>query len=70
MVPLYIFPDWVNTVVKVLPNALALQTFLELMSGAGVWQVLIEAGILIAIGLVSLLIAFVSLFAGRRALHA
>ncbi|MBT2642347.1 ABC transporter permease [Bacillus sp. ISL-41] len=70
MVPLYIFPDWVNTVVKVLPNALALQTFLELMSGAGVWQVLIEAGVLIAIGLVSLLIAFVSLSTRRRALHA
>ncbi|MBT2637038.1 ABC transporter permease [Bacillus sp. ISL-39] len=70
MVPLYIFPDWVNTVVKVLPNALALQTFLELMSGAGVWQILIEAGILIVIGLVSLLFAFVSLSAGRRALHA
>lgn len=67
MVPLYIFPDWVNNVVKVLPNALALQTFLELMSGAGVWQVMIEAGILVAIGLGSLLIAFVSLSARRRA---
>ncbi|GAM14951.1 ABC transporter permease [Mesobacillus selenatarsenatis] len=70
MVPLYIFPDWVNTVVKVLPNALALQTFLELMSGANLWQVLIEAGILVAIGLGSLLIAFVSLSAKRRAYYA
>jgi ABC-2 type transport system permease protein len=70
MVPLYIFPNWVNTVVKVLPNALALQTFLELMSGAGVGKVWLEAGILIAIGLGSLLIAFVSLSARRRAIHA
>ncbi|WP_226087398.1 ABC transporter permease [Mesobacillus sp. S13] len=70
MVPLYIFPDWVNTVVKVLPNALALQTFLELMSGAGVGKVWLEAGILIVIGLASLLIAFVTLSARRRAFHA
>jgi ABC-2 type transport system permease protein len=70
MVPLYIFPDWVNTIVKVLPNALALQTFLELMSGASLWQVLIEAGILVGIGLGSLLIAFVSLSAKRRASNA
>ncbi|MFT9597427.1 ABC transporter permease [Mesobacillus sp.] len=70
MVPLYIFPDWVNSVVKVLPNALALQTFLKLMSGANLWQVWIEAGILVAIGFGSLLIAFVSLSARRRALHA
>ncbi|MEW8972131.1 ABC transporter permease [Mesobacillus jeotgali] len=70
MVPLYIFPDWVNTVVKVLPNALALQTFLELMSGAGAGKVWLEASILIAIGLGSLLIAFLSLSARRRASHA
>ena len=70
MVPLYIFPDWVNLIVTVLPNALALQTFLELMSGAGAGQVLFEAGILISIGLGSLLIAFVSLSARRRASHA
>lgn len=70
MVPLYIFPDWVNTIVKVLPNALALQTFLELMSGASLWQVLIEAGILVGIGLGSLLIAFVSLSAKRRVSNA
>jgi ABC-2 type transport system permease protein len=70
MVPLYIFPDWVNSVVKVLPNALALQTFLELMSGANLWQVLTQAGILVVIGLGLLLLAFVSLSARRRAAHA
>lgn len=70
MVPLYMFPDWVNTIVKVLPNALALQTFLELMSGAGVGKVWLEASILIGIGLGSLFIAFVSLSARRRAFHA
>lgn len=70
MVPLYIFPDWVNSAVTVLPNALALQTFLELMSGAGAGQVVLEAGILFSIGLGSLFIAFVSLAAKRRTEHA
>ena len=70
MVPLYVFPEWVNSIVKVLPNALALQTFLELMSGANLWQVWIEAGILVGIGVGSLLIAFISLSARGRASHA
>ncbi|CAM3730411.1 ABC transporter permease [Mesobacillus thioparans] len=70
MVPLYIFPDWMNSVVKILPNALALQTFLELMTGADVWQVLAEAGILIAIGVGALVLAFVSLSVKGRASHA
>lgn len=34
MVPLYVFPEWVNLVTKFLPNGLALQTYLEFMSGA------------------------------------
>ncbi|WP_144474958.1 ABC transporter permease [Cytobacillus oceanisediminis] len=70
MVPLYVFPEWMNSVVKILPNALALQTFLELMTGADVGQVLVEAGILIAIGVGSIVLAFASLSVKRRASHA
>ncbi|MBT2681451.1 ABC transporter permease [Bacillus sp. ISL-35] len=70
MVPLYVFPEWMNSVVKILPNALALQTFLDLMTGADLWQVLVEAGILIAIGIGSLVLAFASLSVKRRASHA
>ncbi len=70
MVPLYVFPEWMNSAVKILPNALALQSFLELMTGADVWQVLAEAGILIAIGVGALVLAFVSLSVKRRASHA
>jgi ABC-2 type transport system permease protein len=34
MVPLYVFPEWVNLVTKILPNGLALQTYLDFMSGS------------------------------------
>jgi ABC-2 type transport system permease protein len=40
MAPLYIFPDWVILVTKVLPNGLALQTYLKLMSGATFSEIL------------------------------
>lgn len=70
MVPLYVFPEWMNSVVKILPNALALQTFLDLMIGADLRQVLVEAGILIAIGVGSIVLAFASLSVKRRASHA
>lgn len=36
MAPLYIFPDWFVNAAKILPNGLALQTYLDLMSGAAV----------------------------------
>jgi ABC-2 type transport system permease protein len=40
MAPLYIFPDWFVTVSKILPNGLALQTYLDLMSGAEFIEIL------------------------------
>ncbi|RSD23035.1 ABC transporter permease [Mesobacillus subterraneus] len=70
MVPLYAFPDWLNELVKILPNALALQTFLELMSGGRLSNVLAESGALFAIGFGSLAIAAMVLSRRRRALHA
>lgn len=70
MVPLYVFPDWLNASVKVLPNALALQTFLDLMSGAGFQEILGNAGILFGVGVVSLVLAWVILTAKRGMHHA
>jgi ABC-2 type transport system permease protein len=40
MVPLYIFPDWFVSVSKLLPNGLALQTYLDLMSGAPFFEII------------------------------
>ncbi|WP_210363910.1 ABC transporter permease [Bacillus sp. REN3] len=70
MVPLYMFPDWVNEVVKIFPNALTLQTFLELMSGAGLPEVANEAIILVSIGTVSLLAAWFAFSLKRRSWYA
>ncbi|HAQ07798.1 MAG TPA: ABC transporter permease [Bacillus bacterium] len=70
MVPLYVFPDWMNEIVKVLPNALALQTFLELMSGGIIAEVVFEAAILIAIGSASLIAAWIALSVQRRGSNA
>jgi ABC-2 type transport system permease protein len=70
MVPLYVFPDWLNKFVKIFPNALTLQTFLDLMSGGLLKDVLFEVAILLAIGLLSLLVAWMLLSAKRRMSHA
>ena len=40
MAPLYIFPDWFVSAGKVLPNGLALQTYLDLMSGASLLEII------------------------------
>ncbi|WP_053362197.1 ABC transporter permease [Bacillus sp. FJAT-27251] len=70
MVPLYMFPDWVNSVMRVFPNALALQSFLDLMSGEGLRDVAGEAAALFLIGCLFLLAAWLRLAAGRRKSYA
>ncbi|CEG26534.1 ABC transporter permease [Bacillus sp. B-jedd] len=70
MVPLYVFPDWVNNLVKVFPNALALQSFLELMSGGSVRDVLPGAVGLLALGAVFLAIGLSRLAVERRTMYA
>lgn len=60
-VPIYLFPEWMHVAAKVVPNALALQMFLELMSGgaaADIWQ---EAAIAAAVGIVLMLLAWLRL---------
>ncbi|RHW35702.1 ABC transporter permease [Neobacillus notoginsengisoli] len=70
MVPLYAFPDWINHLVKVFPNALALQSFLELMSGGGVKDVLPGAAALIGLGIIFLAIGLSRLAVERRTIYA
>lgn len=70
MVPLYLMPDWVNTIVKVFPNALALQSFLELMAGGGVKDILPGAAGLLGLGILFLAIGWLRLAAERRVNYA
>ncbi|MEW9503221.1 ABC transporter permease [Jeotgalibacillus marinus] len=61
MVPLYLFPEWLIYISKIIPNALALQMFLDVMSGAGISDIALEATVSILIGIVLSLIAWVRL---------
>lgn len=70
MVPLYVFPEWLNEIVRVFPNALALQSFIELMSGEMAKGVFLEAAMLFTLGLVFMVVAFVRLTAERRKTYA
>lgn len=70
MVPLYVFPDWLIGLIKVFPNALALQTFLDLMSGESIKGVIFEAALLLVLGLFFIGLAFLRLSAERRKTYA
>jgi ABC-2 type transport system permease protein len=70
MVPLYIFPDWVLSVTKFLPNGLALQTYLELMSGASVSDILPAVLGAIGLGLLFFVIGLLRLSIERRGIYA
>lgn len=68
MVPLYIFPDWVIAATKLLPNGLALQTYLKLMTGAAVSDILPAIAGSLGLGMVFFLIGLfrLSLERGRK----
>ncbi|WP_059173799.1 ABC transporter permease [Bacillus sp. FJAT-27445] len=70
MVPLYLMPDWVNTFVKVFPNALALQSFLELMAGGGISDILPSSASLLGLGLLFMAIGWIRLSGERRVKYA
>jgi ABC-2 type transport system permease protein len=70
MAPLYIFPDWVILITKLLPNGLALQTYLELMSGATVTGILPAISGSIGLGLVFFTIGLLRLSMERRGKYA
>lgn len=61
MIPIYLFPDWMETVSKVFPNAIALQMFLEVMAGSNASDIALEACISIIIGITLFFIAWIRL---------
>jgi ABC-2 type transport system permease protein len=70
MVPLYIFPDWVISATKLLPNGLALQSYLDLMSGATVSKVLPAVMASLGLGIVFFAIGLIRLSRERRGTYA
>lgn len=70
MAPIYIFPDWAVMWMKILPNGLALQTYLDLMSGAGLSDVLLPIAGSIGLGILFFAIGLVRLSTERRVSYA
>lgn len=70
MAPLYIFPDWAVWAGKILPNGLALQTYLDLMSGASFLEILPEASVSLGLGLVFFTLGLIRLSIERRGSYA
>lgn len=70
MAPLYIFPDWVVSLTKLIPNGLALQTYLKLMTGASLGDILPAAGGAIGLGLLFFAIGLIRLSMERRGKYA
>ncbi|MEH7129507.1 ABC transporter permease [Neobacillus drentensis] len=70
MVPLYLFPDWVNSITKFLPNGLALQTYLDLMSGATVSEILPAVAGSLGLGLLFFVFGLFRLSLERRGRYA
>lgn len=70
MVPLYLFPDWVISITKFLPNGLALQTYLDLMSGANVSEILPAIAGSVGLGLMFFAIGLIRLSLERRGRYA
>jgi ABC-2 type transport system permease protein len=70
MAPLYIFPDWVVSFTKLLPNGLALQTYLKLMTGASFSDILPAVGGALGLGLLFFAIGLIRLSLERRGKYA
>jgi ABC-2 type transport system permease protein len=70
MAPIYIFPDWMVSATKVLPNGLALQSYIDLMSGASFTDILPEASGGLALGACFFAIGLFRLSRERRESYA
>lgn len=62
--PIYLFPEWMVTVTKVLPNALGLQMFLDVMTGATLVDIWQTGVIALVVSLVLFIFAWIRL--GRK----
>lgn len=70
-VPIYMFPDWIAMLGKLLPNSLALQMFLSIMTGGNVASIMNEAMIATIVGLLLLSVAWWRMASkGGEAVHA
>lgn len=70
-VPIYMFPDWIAMLGKLLPNSLALQMFLSIMTGGSVASIMQEAIIATGVGLLLLSVAWWRMASkGGEAVHA
>ena len=70
MAPIYIFPDWIIFITKFLPNGLALQTYLKLMTGEGIgdiWPAVIGA---VLMGILFFAVGMMRLSLERRGKYA
>ncbi len=70
MVPLHIYPDWLNQAAKVLPNALALQSFLDLMTGSAFSEIWVSGIVLLGIGALFMALGWLKLSAEGRIKYA
>ena len=70
MAPLYIFPDWFVSAGKILPNGLALQTYLDLMSGASLLEIIPSVFGSIVLGIFFFTIGLLRLSTERRRKYA
>lgn len=60
-VPFFLFPDWLVMISKIIPNALALQMFIKIMTGGTVVDIIHEVWIASGVGLLLLAIAWLRL---------
>ncbi|WHY78046.1 ABC transporter permease [Neobacillus sp. WH10] len=70
MAPLYVFPDWLVSTTKFLPNGLALQTYLDLMSGASLSKILPAIAASMGLGVLFFAIGLTRLSIERRGKYA
>ena len=70
MAPLYVFPDWLVSVTKFLPNGLALQTYLDLMSGVSLSKILPAIAASMGLGILFFAIGLIRLSLERRGKYA
>lgn len=69
-VPIYLFPEWMVTLTKILPNALGLQMFLDIMTGATFADIWKDGVITLLISIVLFIIAWMRLGRKGGGIHA